>query len=88
MFRQMFVSAAILSALALTLVSLAPEQAQARRYHHAYPYGLPYDISWLHNYGPGSLPGTFAYYDGPSTIHCRQSAAGYIGQDHRRHPCF
>ena len=51
-------------------------------------WGLPYPISYLHNYGPGLQPGTFAYYDGPSTILCRQSAAAYIGQDRRRHPCY
>jgi hypothetical protein len=49
---------------------------------------LPYEISYLHNYGPGLVPGTFAYYDGPSTVACSQSAATYLGQDGRRHPCF
>ena len=49
---------------------------------------LPYQISYLHNYGPGLQPGTFAYYDGPATNHCRQGAAAYIGQDRRRHPCY
>ena len=49
---------------------------------------LPYQISYLHNYGPGLQPGTFAYYDGPSTILCRQGAAAYIGQDRRRYPCY
>jgi hypothetical protein len=49
---------------------------------------LPYQISYLHNYGPGLQPGTFAYYDGPSTVLCRQGAAAYIGQDRRRYPCF
>jgi hypothetical protein len=83
---------AILSALTLTL-ALAPGPAQARthhhyRTHHAYPYWLPYEISYLHNYGPGALPGTFAYYDGPSTNFCAQGAAAYLGQDRRRHPCF
>ena len=57
-----------------------------RHYHHS--YGLPYQISYLHNYGPGLRPGTFAFYDGPSTILCRQSAAAYIGQDRRRYPCY
>ncbi len=77
-------AAAILSALAL-----APGLAQARTHHHArLYYGLPYEISYLHNYGPGLLPGTFAYYDGPSTNACAQGAATYIGQDRRRHPCF
>jgi hypothetical protein len=41
----------------------------------------------MHNYGPGR-PGTFAYYDGPSTNYCAQGAATYIGQNHRKHPCF
>jgi hypothetical protein len=75
---------AILAALAL-----APGFAQAHhRHHHGWLYGLPYEISYIHNYGPGPLPGTFAYYDGPSTNACRQSAAAYLGQDRRRHPCF
>jgi hypothetical protein len=74
-------AAAILSALAA-----APGLAQARTTLH--PYGLPYPISFSHNYGLGPLPGTFAYYDGPSTNACLQSAATYLGQDRRRHPCF
>jgi hypothetical protein len=77
-------AAAILSALAV-----APTLAQARAYpHYWHRYGLPYDISYSHNYGPGPLPGTFAYYDGPSTNFCYRGAATYIGQDHRRYPCF
>jgi hypothetical protein len=83
-------AAPILAVLAL-VVALAPTVAEARTYrhhHHAYPYWLPYQISYLHNYGPGPLPGTYAYYDGPSRNLCYQSAAAYIGQDHRRHPCF
>jgi hypothetical protein len=74
----------------LATVALAPGLADARHYrhHHRYHSLLPYQISYLHNYGPGVEPGTFAYYDGPSTNHCNQSAAGYIGQDRRRHPCF
>ena len=51
-------------------------------------YPLPYHISYKHNYGPGFIPGTFAYYDGPATYSCYQGAAGYLGQDRRRHPCF
>jgi hypothetical protein len=81
-------AAALLSALAL----LAPTLAQARSHHHhsyhGYPYGLPYDISFRHNYGPGFEPGTFAYYDGPATNYCSQGSAAYIGQNHRRYPCF
>lgn len=74
-------AAAILAALAAI-----PSQAQARRYMHA--YALPYAISYIHNYGPGPVPGTFAYYDGPSTNFCRQGSAAYLGQDGRRYPCF
>ena len=81
-------AAAILAVLALIL-ALAPTLAQARtHHHHGYPFWLPYEISYLHNYGPGPLPDTFAYYDGPSTNLCYQGSAAYIGQDHRRHPCF
>lgn len=69
----------------LTAMVLAPSLAEARTYWRPH---LPYPISYLHNYGPGPLPGTFAYYDGPSTNACRQSAAAYLGQDRRRHPCF
>jgi hypothetical protein len=82
-------AAALLSALALFL---APDLAQARTHHHhhyhLHAYGLPYDISYLHNYGPGAAPGTFAYYDGPATNFCAQGSAAYVGQDHRRYPCF
>ena len=76
---------------ALSAAIIAPNLADARvhhRYHHHYANPLPYPISYLHNYGPGLTPGTFAYYDGPSTNHCYQSSSAYIGQDHRRHPCF
>jgi hypothetical protein len=86
-YLKLFSAAAILAALAV-----APGPAQARSHHVRlyglpYYYGLPYEISYLHNYGPGLLPGTFAYYDGPSTVACAQSAATYLGQDRRRHPC-
>jgi hypothetical protein len=80
---KLLAAAAFLCALAV-----APGLAQARshvRHHH---YWLPYEISYLHNYGPGLVPGTFAFYDGPSTNACWQSSAAYIGQDRRRHPCF
>ena len=73
----------------LAAVVIAPTLAEARHHHrywHANP--LPYPISYLHNYGPGPQPGTFAYYDGPSTNFCYQGSAAYIGQDRRRHPCF
>ena len=82
---KLFAAAVVLSAAAI-----APSLAEAhyyRHYHHSY-WPLPYPISYLHNYGPGLTPGTFAYYDGPSTNHCYQGSAAYIGQDGRRHPCF
>jgi hypothetical protein len=73
---------------------VAADAAIPHRHHHYASHGeydryrLPYPISYLHNYGPGFQPGTFAYYDGPSTNHCYQGSAVYIGQDGRRHPCF
>jgi len=84
MTKAKFFSAAAL----LIAVALAPTLAEARHYRHHYHWPLPYPISYLHNYGPGPAPGTFAYYDGPSTNHCWRSSAGYLGQDGRRHPCL
>jgi hypothetical protein len=83
----------LLSAAAmLVALAAAPSLAQARTHHHHHThgwyYGLPYPISYNHNYGPGPVPGTFAYYDGPSTNNCYQGSATYIGQDRQRHPCF
>jgi hypothetical protein len=82
----------LLAAALLAVLAIAPSLAQARthhRHHHHVPlYGLPYEISYLHNYGPGRVPGTFGYYDGPATVACEQGAAAYIGQDRRKHPCF
>lgn len=81
-----------LVAVAAALSASTLGVAEARSHHHRHLYyqvnPLPYPISYLHNYGPGFTPGTFAYYDGPATNHCRQSAAAYIGQDRRRHPCY
>jgi hypothetical protein len=83
--------------LLLGALAIPPGLAQARSHHHHrhhhHPshvrnFGLPYEISFRHNYGPGVLPGSFAYYDGPSTNSCFQSAASYVGQDHRKYPCF
>ena len=81
------------AAALLCAAMLAPSLADAHGYHHAHRHhhglhhGLPYPVSFLHNYGPGLELGSFAYYDGPATIFCRQSAAAYLGQDRRRHPC-
>ena len=86
----------LVAALLLSAALAAPTIAEARGHHHHYRHHhrhhytvwrLPYAISYVHNYGPGPLPGTFSYYDGPSSNRCFQSAAAYIGQDRRRHPC-
>ena len=84
----------LLGAAAILSLVAAPALAHARHhrhvhhhvhYHHAHHEPL---ISYLHNYGPGSWPGTYAYYDGPLRANCRQGAAAYRGQDGRAHPCF
>jgi hypothetical protein len=85
----------LIAAVLLSAAALAPGLANAADLG-IYPrhagshgwYGLPYRISYLHNYGPGYVPGTFAYYDGPSSNYCYQGSAAYVGQDGRRHPCF
>jgi hypothetical protein len=85
---KLFSAAALLSVLAVAPSLAAELRVHHTRVHHVRAhYGLPYEISYLHNYGPGLVPGTFAYYDGPSTVHCAQSAAAYLGQDRRRHAC-
>ena len=77
------------AATILAAIAVAPGLAQARtHHHHRYPYSLAYEISYLHNYGPGLTPGTFAYCDGPSNNLCYQGSVAYLGQDHRRHLCF
>jgi hypothetical protein len=86
----------LFTALAVAILALGPAAAadltaypHHRHHHrHAHWWGLPYHISYLHNYGPGPEAGTFAFYDGPSTNKCYQGSAAYIGQDRRRHPCF
>jgi hypothetical protein len=80
------------AAVMLFAAAVAPGAAEARHHHRYYGlpdyHALPYPISYLHNYGPGPLPGTFAYYDGPSNNVCYHGSATYLGQDGRRHPCF
>jgi hypothetical protein len=80
----------IAAATLLITAAFLPQAAEAHRHYHHYGYhwGLHYPISYLHNYGPGLEPGSFAYYDGPSTNLCYRGSAAYIGQDSRRHPCF
>ncbi len=80
----------LFAAALLCATVLAPSVAGAGGHHrgHQVHHRLPYPISFLHNYGPGLALGSFAYYDGPATIFCRRSAAAYLGQDRRRHPCY
>ena len=75
----------LLGAAAILSMVAAPALAHARHRHHAHHEPL---FSYLHNYGPGSQPGTYAYYDGPLRVRCKQSAAAYRGQDGRGHPCL
>lgn len=81
-------STAVLAPTLASAADLGVYPHHARYYGSPHWYGLPYPISYVHNYGPGYVPGTFAYYDGPSTNYCYQGSAAYIGQDRRRHPCF
>jgi hypothetical protein len=91
----------LIALLTLGALAMPPGLAEARTHHHHHyrhhhhhhhvyvrNFGLPYEISFRHNYGPGLRPGSFAYYDGPSNNYCYQSAASYVGQDHRKYPCF
>src|SRR5581483_3901390 len=52
-------------AAAILALASAPASAHWRHHHqhHHYYYGPLF--SYLHNYGPGPVPGTYAYYDGP-----------------------
>jgi hypothetical protein len=83
------------AALMLAALIAAPTLTQAdeyyrhhRRHYHAYHHHHISWFSYLHNYGPGPYAGTYAYYDGPTSVRCKQSAAAYRGQDGRRHPCL
>jgi hypothetical protein len=90
MTRSNFLGAALLLAalIAAPKLTQADEYYRHHRHHHRHHH---YHIAWfsyLHNYGPGPYAGTWAYYDGPTSVRCKQSAAAYRGQDGRRHPCF
>lgn len=76
----------LVGAAAILSMVAAPALAHARHHHHHAHH--EFLVSYLHNYGPGPLPGTYAYYDGPLSVYCKQGAAAYLGQDGRGHPCF
>jgi hypothetical protein len=83
--------AAVLVSAALVAAPIAAQADEYRRHHHRHHHHHYRHMAWIsyiHNYGPGPLPGTYAYYDGPTSVRCKQSAAAYRGQDGRRHPCF
>jgi hypothetical protein len=83
MMKRLLGIAAIASIAAMVA---APALAHSRHHHRHYRH-QPL-VSYLHNYGPGSMPGTYAYYDGPLRANCKRSAAAYRGQDGRAHPCL
>jgi hypothetical protein len=74
-----------LGAATLLVMVTAPALAYSRHHHRHYHAPL---FSYLHNYGPGPVEGTYAYYDGPLRVNCKQGASAYRGQDGRAHPCF
>jgi len=87
MIRLKILCAAIV--VAATIAAPIAAQADEYRRHHHRHHHRPH-IAWfsyIHNYGPGPVPGTYAYYDGPTSVRCKQSAAAYRGQDGRRYPC-
>jgi hypothetical protein len=72
--------------LAIAVLMATPADAR-HRHHHRHVHLAPL-VSYLHNYGPGPFPGTYAYYDGPLRANCKRGAAAYRGQDGRAHPCL
>ena len=85
MTKLKFLGAAALVAAMVAAPIMAQADEYVRRHHHRHHIAW---FSYIHNYGPGPFPGTWAYYDGPASVRCKQSAAAYRGQDGRRYPCF
>jgi hypothetical protein len=89
MTRLKLLAAALISSALIAAPIMAQADEYVRRHHHRHHHR--HHIAWfsyIHNYGPGPVPGTYAYYDGPISVRCKQSAAAYRGQDGRRYPCF
>jgi hypothetical protein len=78
----------LLGSIALLSIAMAvPASARSHHHRHHRHHSSATDL-YIHNYGPGVWPDQpFAYYDGPVSVRCKQSAAAYLGQDGRRHPC-
>jgi hypothetical protein len=74
---------------AVAVVSLAASAPAAAKHKHRHHRHAGEGSLYIHNYGAPVWPEQpFAYYDGPTSALCKQSAAGYRGQDGRRHPCY
>jgi len=85
MTRLKFAVTAVLLSSAISTSSFAGYHYHAKHRHYQ---DRPFWVDYTHNYGPGRLPGErFSYYDGALREYCGQSAAAYLGQDGRRHPC-
>lgn len=79
--------ARILAAVVVSMAISTSAGAGHRHHKHHHTHPAETDI-YLHNYGPAVTPDQpFAYYDGPVSVRCKQSAAPYRGQDGRSHPC-
>ena len=77
---------AVAVSMTFSVAALARSHHHHRHHHHRH-HAAATGI-YLHNYGPAVLPDRpFAYYDGPAHVRCKQSAASYLGQNGRRHPC-
>ncbi|MEW6639300.1 MAG: hypothetical protein AB1586_02260 [Pseudomonadota bacterium] len=77
-----------IATIVILTVLASPAMARYRiHHHHTHHVHDAIGMNYLHNYGPGPLPNTVAYYDGPLSALCKDGAAAYRGQDHRPHPC-
>jgi hypothetical protein len=79
-------AAAIFSMVAAMVATPALAHSRHHHAHYRHHHSGPL-VSYLHNYGPGRVEGTYAHYDGPLRANCKQGAAAYRGQDGRGHPC-
>jgi hypothetical protein len=86
--RPMMTFRIVAAAAVISMVVSVPAMARSHHHHRHHRHHSSAADIYLHNYGPAVAPDqTFAYYDGPAGVRCKQSAASYRGQDGRRHPC-